>query len=357
MQNRVEKLAAKLNENEAAIVISDINRYYLTGFKSSSGAVVVTKDKAYLLVDFRYSEAASKKVKSCEVVEFKRMNDAIQNIVTENEIKEVIIEYESVALSVALRLLDKLEEVGVHIKPDDRLEKLLNSFRMIKSADEIELIDRSQRITEKAFNHALSIIKEGITEREIAFEIEMCMRRNGAEGVAFDLITITGAKTSLPHGEPDDNVVKKGDFITMDIGAVYNGYHSDMTRTVALGSVTDEQRKIYNIVLEAQLAGLKAVKPGVICSSVDKASRDVITSYGYGEYFGHSTGHSVGLEIHESPSFSYACDEILQAGTVMTVEPGIYLPDKFGVRIEDMVLVTEDGYRNFTTIPKELMIL
>lgn len=357
MTERIKRLAAKLKEDEAAIVISDVNRYYLTGFKSSCGAAVVTANKAYLLVDFRYSEAAAKKAVGYEVVEFKSMNESIQVILHANGIKKALIEYENVAFATALRLIERLEEINVEVEQSDRLESLLNEHRMVKTQEEIDCIAKAQEITEIAYNHVLTLIKEGITENKIAFELEMCMRKNGAEGVSFDLITICGKKTSLPHGEPDDTVVHNGDFITMDIGAVYNGYHSDMTRTVVLGEPCDEQRKIYDIVLKAQLAGLAAIKPGVNSCDVDKASRDIIAENGYGEYFGHSTGHGVGLEIHESPAVSVRNGTVLRPGMVITVEPGIYLPDKFGVRIEDMVLVTEDGYRNFASIPKELTVI
>lgn len=357
MSERIKRLAAELRQDEAAIVVSDVNRYYLTGFKSSCGAVVVTQNNAYLFVDFRYSEAAAKKAVGCEVIEFKNMNESIQTVLRANGIKKAMIEYENIAFATALRLIGYLEEINVEVNRDDRLETLLNMHRMVKTEEEIACIAKAQEITETAYNHVLTLIKEGITESKIAFELEMSMRKNGAEGVSFDLITICGQKTSLPHGEPDDTVVKKGDFITMDIGAVYNGYHSDMTRTVVLGEPSEEQRKIYDIVLKAQLAGLAAVKAGVNSCDVDKASRDVIASNGYGKYFGHSTGHGVGLEIHESPAVSVRNGTVLKPGMVITVEPGIYLPDKFGVRIEDMILVTEDGYRNFASVPKELTVI
>ena len=183
------------------------------------------------------------------------------------------------------------------------------------------------------------------------------MKLYGAEDISFDLITITGKKTSLPHGVPADDLVKEGDFFTCDFGAVYEGYHSDTTRTVAVGFASDEMKQIYDIVLKAQLAALEKIKPGIKCSDVDKTARDIISEAGYGEYFGHSTGHGVGLDIHELPFVSSKSDTILEQGMVITDEPGIYLPDKFGVRIEDMLSVTENGYRNFVSLPKELIII
>ena len=183
------------------------------------------------------------------------------------------------------------------------------------------------------------------------------MKLRGAEDISFSLITITGKKTSLPHGVPSNDIVREGDFFTIDFGAMYEGYHSDTTRTVAIGSATDKMREIYDIVLQAQLKALEAIKPGVKCSDVDKTARDIITDAGYGKYFGHSTGHGVGLDIHELPYVSSRSDAVLQPNMVITDEPGIYLPGEFGVRIEDMLCVTENGYHNFVNLPKELIIL
>ena len=203
----------------------------------------------------------------------------------------------------------------------------------------------------------LTFLRPGVTEREAALEIEFYMRRHGAEGVAFDLIVITGAKTSMPHGVPGEEKIQPGDFVTMDTGAVVNGMHSDMTRTVAIGHADDEMRQVYHTVLKAQQNAIAAVHAGVACKAVDFAARSVIEQAGYGEYFGHSTGHSVGLEIHESPAFSPRSEAIAQENMVITVEPGIYLPGKFGVRIEDMVRVTQNGCEDLTNAKKELIVL
>ena len=196
-----------------------------------------------------------------------------------------------------------------------------------------------------------------VTYGELAARLEFEMKLGGAEDISFDLITVTGKKTSLPHGVPSDEKVQAGDFFTCDFGAIYDGYHSDTTRTVAVGFATDEMREIYEIVLKAQLSALEIIRPNVKCSDVDKTARDIIEQNGYGENFGHSTGHGVGLDIHELPFVSAKSDTILQPGMIITDEPGIYLPDKFGVRIEDMVCVTENGYYNFVNLPKELLIL
>ena len=203
----------------------------------------------------------------------------------------------------------------------------------------------------------LNYVKPGVSEKEISARLEYLKNIYGAECKSFDLITITGKKTSLPHGVPSDDIVREGDFFTFDFGSVYEGYHSDTTRTVAVKYATDEMEKIYDIVLKAQLTALEKIKPGVKCCEVDKAARDIITAEGYGEYFGHSTGHGVGLDIHEAPTVSAKSETVLKSGMIITDEPGIYLPDKFGVRIEDMICVTDSGYKNFVSLPKELIIL
>ena len=238
-----------------------------------------------------------------------------------------------------------------------KLEELITSSREIKEAEEIECIKKAQSIAEAAFNHVLTFIKPGVTEKQIALELDFYMLSHGAEAVSFETIAVTGAKSSMPHGVPDDTIVKDGDFITMDFGAVYKGYHSDMTRTVAVCNVSDKQKKIYDIVLKAQENALSVLKSGLSCAQADKAARGIIEDAGYGDYFGHGTGHGVGVEIHEEPSLSPRSKQTLKEGDVVTVEPGIYLPSEFGVRIEDMALITKDGYENLTSAPKELIIL
>ena len=239
----------------------------------------------------------------------------------------------------------------------DGLSDKLSELRMVKTDAEIEKIIKAQRITERALNEVLNDLKPGVTDREIAVELEHLIKVYGGERVAFDLICITGANTSLPHGVPGDRVVKEGDFFTFDIGSVYEGYHSDMTRTVAVGYATDEMREIYDIVLEAHIKAQQAIKAGVPARDVDAAARDHIESKGYGEYFGHSTGHGVGLEIHEAPAVSKRSHTVLKDGMIITDEPGIYLPGKFGVRIEDMFLVRGDDPLDLAEIPKDLIII
>ena len=352
--SRIDKIANSLLANEAALITSDISITYLTGFAHSEGYVLITNDKSYFLVDFRYAEAVVKAVNHIEVVMFSNPFDSINEIIENKDISEVVVESEAVTLEAYKTFCDKLKAV---VKNDSKLSKLITESRLVKTNDEIQKLRTAQQIAEKAYLEVLNFVKTGITEKEIAARLEFLMKMNGAERVAFDLITVTGKKTSLPHGVPDNVMVQNGDFVTFDIGAVYDGYHSDMTRTVAVGSVSDEQREIYNLVLKAHLAGLDKVKAGVSGFDVDKAARDIIADAGYGEYFGHGTGHGVGLEIHEAPYANTRYTDILKENMTLTVEPGIYLPDKFGVRIEDTVLVTADGFETFASIPKDLLIL
>lgn len=358
MKNRWEHLQDGLTQpGQAALVVSDVNRFYLSGFRSSAGCVLVTRQGAYLLVDFRYGEAAKKAVRHMEVVVFDRLSQSLTQLLKKHRVKTLYLEAEGISVKQASQFEQMCKSCGVKIAADETLDLLLCNLRMIKSRGEILKIKEAQRITEEAYFDTLNIIKPGVTEKEIALRLEFEMRKRGASGVAFDLITITGAKTSLPHGEPDETPVKSGDFVTMDIGAVYGGYHSDMTRTVAVGFVTDEQEEIYNIVLKAQEKALSGIKAGVTGEYADSLARNVIAAAGYGKCFGHSTGHGVGLCIHEEPRLSATVGTILSSGMVVTVEPGIYLPGKFGVRIEDMVCVTKNGCTNLTNIPKTLTVL
>ena len=363
MSTRVQRLAKRLLADaegvsvDAALISSFPNRLYLSGMKSSAGFVLVTREQSYCLVDFRYYEAACQVVKDCEVVLLERLQDTLGELIRKHHLKGILLENQGISLSEAKRLERIFSECGARAVEDPTLDRLLCHLREIKTPEEIRKIRAAQEITEAAFTHVLGKIQEGVSEQELALELEFYMRRQGAQGVAFDLIVVAGTKGSLCHGVPDDHQVRRGDFITMDIGALLDGYHSDITRTVALGKVTPEQEEVYQIVLRAQEEAISQVKPGVRCGQIDKVARDIIYGAGYEGCFGHSTGHSVGLEIHEEPRFSIGVETLLCPGMVMTVEPGIYLPGKFGVRIEDMVAVTENGYQNLTKTPKELMIL
>lgn len=358
MKHRIYNLQKNIqSSSEGYLITSDVNRFYFTGFSSSAGCVLITKENAYLLVDFRYGESAQNSVKHCRVVVFKKLTESIKEICKEENISEIFIEEEGITLAQAEGFKRDFASFGVKVSHDKILDTIIKNQRLIKSDDEIAMIKKAQQITEEAYTEVLNYVKPGVTEREIALELEYLMRKKGADGVSFNLITISGKNTSLPHGVPGDNIIKEGDFFLSDIGALYKGYHSDMTRTVAVKTATDEMKEIYDIVLNAQLSALRVVKAGVKAGVVDKTARDFISSYGYGELFGHSTGHGVGLDIHEAPTVSINSETILSKNMVITVEPGIYIPDKFGVRIEDMVCVTENGYENFASIDKSLVIV
>lgn len=227
----------------------------------------------------------------------------------------------------------------------------------IRTPEELLAIFKAEAMGDKAFTHILEFIKPGKTDLQVAREIERVLYALGAEGLAFPTIAVSGVNSNQPHGEPSDKVIEEGDFITMDFGAVYKGMCADMTRTVAVGYATDEMRKVYDVVLRSQLAGLDAVKEGVRCFDVDKVCRDIITEAGYGEYYIHGTGHGVGAEVHQAPTLNTRSDEVLKEFQAVTVEPGIYLPEKFGVRIEDLAIVTTFGIMNCTQSEKELIIL
>lgn len=358
MKNPVERLVEKLlkDSKKAALVYTVKNIRYLTEFDQTDGALLITPEQAYLLVDSRYSEAARNEAKYAEVVEFTNLSATISELVKKHGTEAVYLEAEGISYALAGRMQKLFEQVGVAPVIDNSLDDVIRALRIIKSPEEVKKMEASQAITDAAFEYILPKIREGATEREIALDIEFFMRKQGAENVAFQLIVVSGKNTSLPHGVPSDKKLEKGDFITMDTGAILDGYHSDMTRTVALGYVNEEQKDIYETVLKAHLAAMDVIKPGIKCSSVDKVARDIIDAK-YPGTFGHGLGHGVGFEIHEWPRFSRLDDTVTEAGMIITDEPGIYLPGKYGVRIEDMVLVTEDGHRSLTKSPKELIIL
>ena len=355
IKKRVNKIINELKENEALLILSDSNRFYFTGFHSSAGSVLITKDEAYFFIDFRYFEKAKSVVNSCRVILCEKRNEQIYNTIKEHRIDTLFIETNYVCINELKDLRSNF--CNIQILDDARFDKIIEEMRSIKNREELVYIKEAQKLTDKTFEYILNNIKEGRTEKEIMLDMEFYMRRLGSEGVSFDFIVVSGENSSLPHGVPTDKPIEKGDFITMDFGAVVNGYRSDMTRTVALGDISEEQKRVYETVLKAQLDALSYVKTGAKCNEIDKIARDVIYSNGYEGCFGHGLGHSVGIDIHEMPSFSPRCTTVLKTGMVMTVEPGIYIENKFGVRIEDMIFVTDNGFENITKSEKKLIIL
>lgn len=351
----IEKLQSKIGDFcDCAIITSDVNRRYFTNMKSSAGTVLVFPDCAYLIIDFRYIEKARKKVTTCEVIEQQRLFHQINNLLKKHGAKTIAIESDYLTVS---GLIDFKANLKGKIKADKELSRLIASLRTVKSDDEIIKIEKAQRIAESAFDDILKFIKAGRTEREIALRLDSFMLEQGAEAMSFETIVLSGKNTSMPHGVPSDKRVEYGDFVLMDFGAVYDGYHSDMTRTVCVGEPTDKQRKIYDIVLTAQKESIKFAKAGISGSQLDGVARDIITNEGYGDCFGHSLGHGVGLEIHEYPNASPNSDCGLLKNSVVTIEPGIYIEGEFGVRIEDFVVIKEDGCINLTNALKELIVL
>lgn len=352
---RFEKLFEIFDGADCVLITSDINRRYFTGMKSSAGVVVAFPEKAYLLIDFRYIEKARATVKNAEVIEAKKLYPQIMELFNKHGAETVAIESENMTVKELNAYEHFFKEMTfIH---NDSLSNAISALRMVKDDEEIECIKKAQRIAEKALEELMGFIKVGVTEREIALELNRLMFAYGAEDLSFDTIVLSGANTSMPHGVPSDKKVEDGDFVLMDFGAVYNGYHSDMTRTVCVGEPTDEMKKVYDIVLNAQLAGIKAAKSGILGCDLDKIARDVIEQNGYGACFGHSLGHGVGMDIHEKPNASPNYKLPLSAGAVVTVEPGIYIAGKFGVRIEDFVILNENGCENLTKSAKNLISL
>lgn len=344
-----------MENGEAALIISEVNRLYYTGFPSSAGYLAVTENSAALLVDFRYYEAAASAVSACSVVLCTKLHEQLAEIFSSQKIKTVYLETDYI--SIGRFNLFKTKLSGFEVSTESKIQNLILKQRSVKSKEEINLIKSAQRLTDETFSYILGKIGPGISEKEIALDMEFFMRRAGSEGVSFDFIVVSGKNSSLPHGVPTDKLIEKGDFVTMDFGAVCGGYRSDMTRTVAVGSVSERQKEIYGTVLTAQETALGLIRPGAVCREIDSAARVVIEKAGYGNCFGHGLGHSVGLEIHEPPACNMVCETALQQGMIMTVEPGIYLENEFGVRIEDMAVVTSDGCTDITESTKELIIL
>lgn len=354
--NRIEKLRELLpNEHTGALVVSISNREYLTDFLSGdAGTLLVFADAAYFIIDSRYIEIAKRCVKGAEVILQDDLYSQVSDLCKSAGVRKLACEQE---LTIAEFNGFESNCKGVRLGCDSALSEAIRDLRAVKDAEEVERIKAAQAITDKAFLEILDFIKPGISEKRIAAELEYYMRRLGADGMAFETIVASGENSSMPHAVPGDRLVREGDFITMDYGAKLNGYCSDMTRTIALGKLTDEQYKVYDTVLEAHLKSMAAAKPGITGQALDKVARDIIYNAGYEGCFGHSLGHSLGLDIHEWPGATPKRADVLPAGTIMTIEPGIYLEGRFGVRIENMILITEDGYVDLTGSDRKLITL
>ena len=355
MEDRIQKLMQALpSDIDGVLITSPVNRQYFTGFSSSAGVVLATRGQAWFIIDSRYAEAAQRVVNACQVVWQKNVYEQLNAFIQKAGIRTLAVESGFMSLKSFAAYRERLE--AVELLGDNLLTEAIARQRCIKSREEIQCIRRAQRIADQTFSYILGRIEAGRTEREIALELEFHSRKLGSEGPAFQFIVVSGKNSSLPHGVPSDKKLEPGDLVTMDFGAIVGGYCSDMTRTVAVGSISEEQRHVYETVLAAQRAALQSIRAGAVCSEVDKVARDLIDT-SYQDAFGHGLGHSLGLEIHEEPRFSTACQTVLEPGMILSVEPGIYLPGKYGVRIEDIVAVTETGCENLTASNKELVIV
>lgn len=354
--NRINRLQAKMEGRiEAALIRDGSNRRYLTGMKSSAGTVLVTRNKAWLIIDFRYLEEAEAKARDCQVIEEKELCSQVTQLLDSQGIHRVSIASASVTMEEGRMLKDGMPKLTV----DDSgvLSGIMEEIRMQKDEEEIGWHRRAQDITDQAFTHILDVIRPGITELDVARELGYTMEKLGSDDRHYNFIVASGPNSSLPHGFATDRVLQKGDFLTMDFGAVINGYFADMTRTVALGSISGEQRKVYDTVYEAQKRAFDRIRPGAVCREVDAAARDYIYGQGYEGCFSHGLGHSVGIDVHENPRFNEKCGDRLIPGIVITVEPGIYLKHRFGVRIEDMIVIREDGFEDLAHSKRELILL
>ena len=352
---RVQKLRElmKAKEIDGFLVTSPYNLRYLTNFTGTTGLAVITLDKAFFVTDFRYTEQAASQAQGFEIV--KNAGPIFDEVATLCETQQInALAFEESYVSFAeYSILEEIIEESALVP----VARMIENLREVKDEAEVAIIKKACEIADKAFAHILTKIKPGMTEIEVANELDFFMRAQGATGVSFDTIVASGVRSAMPHGVASSKVIEQGDLITIDFGCYYEGYVSDMTRTFAIGDPGEKLKEIYQIVLDAQLKVLEAAKAGMTGIALDAVARDHITACGYGEAFGHSTGHGIGLEIHEGPNVSFRADKAFVPGNVITNEPGIYLPGIGGVRIEDDMLVTESGIEVLTHSPKELIIL
>lgn len=351
---KLEKLRAELTAHniDALLITSDYNRRYMTGFTGTAGVAIVSQNDAVFITDFRYTEQAAEQIKDFRIVQ------------------HTALIHEEVAAQVAAMGIQALGfeknamQFGVYevykqaVKADFvPVSGLIEKIRLIKTPQELNIIKVACEIADSAFTHILDFIKPGKTELDVSNELEFFMRKQGATSSSFDIIVASGLRSALPHGVATDKVIEKGELVTLDFGALYNGYISDITRTVAVGDVSEKLRDIYDAVLQSQLLGVEKIGPNMTGIEADAVCRDYLTSRGYGEAFGHSTGHGIGLEVHEQPGLSFRSDTILVPGMCVTVEPGVYISGVGGCRIEDDIYITETGNEVLTHSPKELIIL
>jgi Xaa-Pro aminopeptidase len=356
MKQRIEKLRREMSENgwKGVFIYSPENRYYFSGYKGTAGALLIEEDSQKLFTDFRYVDQAKDQAPEFEVIQHQQnliemVCDSFSSTIKNGTLA---LELGDVPASVYLEIQTRLPEAELV-----DVTSATNEIRMIKDKEEIENMRKGIEICDLAFTHILDFIRPGITEKDIGLELEIFMKRQGAERIKPNHVIASGPRSCLPHGQATDRVIEVGDFVKMDYGAIVNGYFSDFTRTVVVGDPSEKQLEIYNIVRRAQEESLKAIGPGKTCRELDEVGRGIIREAGYGGNFGHSLGHSLGLAIHEQPAMRATDETVLQEGMVITVEPGIYIPGFGGVRIEDLVVITKDGHVNFTKSTKDLQVI
>lgn len=350
---RLNNLKKLLSERglDAFVIFKPVNVRYITGFTGDDSVALVSLNKSVFITDSRYLEQAKNEVSEFEICvrTDKTIEESIKGYVKELNIKKLGFEEDYLTYGQYNKLIDIM---GNGLIPQ---KDLIETLREIKEDIEIENIKKAQYITDETFKYFLGFIKVGMKEKDIANEMEYHMKKLGAEDKSFDFIVASGKRSSMPHGKASEKKLEKGDFVTFDFGCKVNGYCSDMTRTIVIGKSTDKQREIYNTVLDAQVNAINNLKVGLTECNGDKLARDVIEKKGFGSFFGHSLGHGVGLEIHEKPVMGPRSKGILKKGMIVTVEPGVYISEYGGVRIEDMVLLEEDGVIDLTNSPKELI--
>lgn len=352
--NKISALRKQFNENniDAIVITSTYNRRYISGFTGTAGAALITKENALFITDFRYTEQAEKQAEGFEIIEHKKpLIEELGAQVQRLGVKQLGFEKAHVTYA-------EYESYKEKIKADlIPVSGLIEKQRLIKTPEEIAVIQKAVDIADEAFEHIQSFIKPGIKEIDVSNELEFFMRKLGAASSSFDIIVASGIRSALPHGVASEKVIASGELVTLDFGAYYQGYCSDITRTVAVGEPGDKLSDIYDTVLEAQKRGVAGLKPGMSGKEADALTRNYITEKGYGSYFGHSTGHGMGLEVHEGPGLSFRTEQKLEPGMVVTVEPGIYVSGLGGTRIEDDVVITEDGCKVMSNSSKELIVL
>ena len=343
--SRIEQLTKNLNEGEGYYISSRANIFYYSGFTSEDARLIITKNECILLTDSRYTVQAKEQAENFEIADM-----ADKGIINKLGIKKLGFEEEY----LTVKELAGINKGDIKVFP---AQEAVSKPREVKDEREIKKIHAAEELGDSAFSHILNYIKPGVSEKDIALELEIFMKKNGAEALSFETIAASGKRSAMPHGVASDKLIEPGDFLTLDFGCVLDGYCSDMTRTVAVGKADSRKREIYEIVLAAQKAACEFAGAGKKCSEADMAARRIIIDAGFGKNFGHSLGHSVGIEIHEKPNLSPKSDKILEPGNVVTIEPGIYIEGFGGVRIEDLVVIGEKNTVNLTKSPKELIII